>query len=181
MNLRICTLGLVLAVALPAAALAQAYYKPAGATITGAIQQDLNTKTAQDGQRFTMVTDGGSVIYGHLSQVARANIGRKAHMKLNFDSIRFPDGSYSPLHASLEGVSSKKQVNYVQAAGQALGGMIVGNILGKAIGTNAGGLVGLAGGALLAANTSTNIDVPAGATATIRLNAPISSGHPQAR
>ncbi|MGH7716695.1 MAG: hypothetical protein ACREML_11945 [Vulcanimicrobiaceae bacterium] len=180
MNLRIAAVALIAAFALPMTALAQ-YYKPAGATITGTIQQELRSKTAQDGQRFTMVTSGGSTIYGHLSQVARANIGRKAHLKLDFDWIRFPDGSRSRLHATLEGVQSHKQVNYTQAAGQALGGMIVGNILGKAIGTNAGGVVGLAGGALLAANTATDIDIPAGAQATIRLNSPISGGHPQAR
>jgi len=181
MKLRITALALTMAVALPVTALAQAYYKSAGSTITGTIQQEINTKTAQSGQRFTMVTGGGSTIYGHISEVDRANLGRKAHVKLNFDSIRFPNGGYSPLHASLESVSSKKQVNYVQAAGQALGGMIVGNIVGKAIGTNLGGVVGLAGGALLAANTSTNIDIPAGASATIRLNAPVSSAHPQSR
>jgi hypothetical protein len=181
MNVRISAIALGLALALPVAASAQTYYKPAGATITGTIQQDINTKTAQDGQTFTMVTSGGSTIYGHLSEVDRANIGRKAHVKLNFDKIRFPNGATSPLHASLESVSTKHNVNYVQAAGQALGGMIVGNIVGKAIGTNLGGLVGLAGGALLAKNTAVNIEIPRGATATIRLNAPISSAHPQAR
>jgi hypothetical protein len=180
MNFRIIAVALIAAVALPVTALAQ-YYKPAGATISGTIQQELRSKTAQDGQQFTMVTSGGSTIYGHLSQVARANIGRKAHLKLDFDSIRFPDGTTSRLHASLEAVQSHKQVNYTQAAGQVLGGMIVGNILGKAVGTNLGGAFGLAGGALLASNTATDIDIPAGAQATIRLNAPVSSGHPQAR
>ena len=181
MILRTSAIVLALALVLPAAASAQAYYKPAGATISGTIQQELRSKTAQDGQRFTMVTSGGSTIYGHLSQVARANIGRKAHLTLNFDSIRFPNGATTPLHASLEAVSQKSQINYTQAAGQVLGGMIVGNVLGKAIGTNLGGLVGVAGGALLAKNTATDIDIPAGSSATIRLNAPISSAHPQAR
>ena len=179
MILRILTIALAAIVALPASAVA--YYKPAGATITGAIQQDINSKTAEEGQRFTMVTSGGATIYGHISQVDRANWGKKAHLKLNFDSIHFPDGSYARLDATLENVQSHKEVNYGQAAGQAVGGMIVGNILGKAIGTNAGGAVGLVGGGLLAANTATNIDIPAGANATIRLNEPIQSGHPQAR
>ena len=180
MKLRISALALVAALAVPAAALAQ-YYKPAGAQITGTIQQELRSKTAQDGERFTMVTSGGSTIYGHLSQVDRANIGRKAHLKLNFDTIRFPDGSTARIHATLVAVQQHKQVNYTRAAGQALGGMIVGNILGKAIGTNVGGAFGLAGGALLAANTASDIDIPAGAQATIQLTRPLSSGHPQAR
>lgn len=182
MNARFTATALISALLFaPTVASAQAYYKPAGATMTGTIQQEINTKTAQSGQRFTVVTSGGSYIYGHISQVDRANIGRKAHVKLNFDSIRFPDGSTSRLHATVESVQQKTQVNYGQAAGQVLGGMIVGNILGKAVGTNLGGIAGLAGGALLAKNTATNIDIPAGSQVTIRLNEPISSAHPQAR
>lgn len=180
MNVRIIAVALIAAAALPVTALAQ-YYKPAGTQIAGTIQQELRSKTAQDGQTFTMVTPGGSTIYGHLSQVDRANIGRKAHLKLNFDTIRFPDGSTSRIHASLVAVQQHKQTNYTRAAGTALGGMIVGNILGKAIGTNLGGAFGLAGGALLAANTANDIDIPAGASATIQLTQPLSSGHPQAR
>lgn len=153
---------------------------PAGATLSGSIQQDINTKTAQDGQRFTMVTPSGSVIIGHLSQVDRANVGRKAHVKLNFDDIRFTDGTSVPIHAKLIAVGQHKKVNYVQAAGQVLGGMIVGNIVGKAVGTNLGGLVGVAGGALLAANTSTNIDIPSGSQAQIQLTEPLVV-RPQAR
>ena len=123
----------------------------------------------------------GSTIYGHISEVDRANIGRKAHVKLNFDSIRFTDGSRAPVDASLTAVSQKRPINYTQAAGQVIGGMIVGNVVGKALGTNLGGLVGVAGGALLAANTSTNIDIPAGAQASIKLNSTLTNGHPQAR
>ncbi|MGA3037223.1 MAG: hypothetical protein ABSE64_07025 [Vulcanimicrobiaceae bacterium] len=180
MKRRISVLALIAALALPVVALAQ-YYKPAGAQITGTIQQELRSKTAQSGDQFTMVTSGGSTIYGHLSQVDRANIGRKAHLKLNFDTIRFPDGSTSRIHATVVAVQQHKQTNYTRAAGTALGGMIVGNILGKAIGTNAGGAIGLVGGGLLAANTANDIDIPAGAQATIQLTQPLSSGHPQAR
>jgi hypothetical protein len=180
MKLRITAVALIAALAMPVAALAQ-YYKPAGAQISGTIQQELRSKTAQDGDQFTMVTSGGSTIYGHLSQVDRANIGRKAHLKLNFDSIRFPDGTTSRIHATAVAVQQHKQVNYTRAAGTALGGMIAGNILGKAIGVGIGGAVGLAGGALLAANTASDIDIPAGASATIQLTHPLSSGHPQAR
>lgn len=182
MILRTSAIALILALILPAAAAAQAYYKPAGSTISGALQQEINTKTAQSGQRFTLVTSGGSTIYGHLSNVNRANIGRKASVTLNYDSIRFPNGATAAMNATTSGISGTKHpINYGQAAGQVLGGMIVGNVLGKAIGTNLGGLVGLAGGALLAKNTATNIDIPAGSTVTVTLNSAISSARPQRR
>jgi len=154
---------------------------PAGATLTGTLQSEINTKTAQDGQRFTVVTNAGSRIYGHLSEVARGNVGRKAHVKLNFDSVAFPDGSRSPVNASLSSVAQHKEINYTQAAGQVVGGMIVGNVLGKWVGTNVGGALGAAGGALLAANTATNIVIPAGAAVSLKLNAPLTNGHPQSR
>jgi hypothetical protein len=154
---------------------------PAGATIDSTLQQDLNSKTAQDGQRFTLVTPSGSRINGHLSNVHRATItGHKAGLTLNADTITFADGTTSPIDAEVIGVGSHKQTNYLQAAGQVVGGMVVGNIIGKAIGTNLGGLVGVAGGALLAANSSSNIDVPSGAQVRMKLNAPLVV-RPQAR
>jgi hypothetical protein len=183
MNVRLIPAALMLLtiVAAPTFLAAHDVNYPAGASIEGTIQTEINTKTAQDGQQFTMVTASGSTIYGHLSEVAAASLTRKAHVKLNFDRIRFPDGTRSPLAATLAGVAQKKQVSYGQAAGQVLGGLIVGNIIGKTLGTNIGGLVGLAGGALLAANTSYNIIIPAGAVARITLDEPLTAGRPQQR
>jgi hypothetical protein len=145
----------------------------AGTTIDATIQQEMSSKTAEDGQRFTAITPSGSRIRGHLSEVHRANVGAKAHLKLNVDTITFSDGTTAPIDAEVIAVGTKKQTNYVQAAGQVLGGMVIGNILGKAVGTNLGGLVGVAGGGLLAANTSSNIDVPAGSQLRLKLNAPL--------
>lgn len=153
---------------------------PAGSTIDGTVQQDLSSRTAEDGQTFTVLTSSGSHIYGHLSQVVRATPTRKAHLKLNLDRIRFSDGTVAPLDAEIIGVTQNRRTNYVQAAGQVLGGMIVGNIIGKAVGTNLGGLVGVAGGGLLAANTASNIEIPAGSPMRVRLNAPLVV-RPQAR
>jgi hypothetical protein len=154
---------------------------PAGSTLDATLQNEVNTKTAQDGQRFRMKTASGSIIYGHLSEVNAATPTRKAHVKFNFDLIQFDDGTRAPLSASLQGITQKKSINYATGAGEVLGGMILGNILGKKLGTNAGGLVGLAGGALLASNTAYNIDIPAGAAAKIVLTKSLVAGHPQAK
>ena len=166
---------------LPSIAAAATVNYPAGSTIDAKLQQEISTKSAQEGQRFTMLTASGSKIYGHLSEVVAASPARKAHVKFNFDLIQFDDGTRTTLHASLAGITQKKATSYVTAAGEALGGMIVGNILGKKLGTNAGGLVGLAGGALLAANTAYNIDIPEGAAARIILTQPLVAGRPQAK
>jgi hypothetical protein len=149
---------------------------PSGATLDGRLQQEISTKSARDGQTFTLVTPSGSRIKGHLSEVQRANFGRKSHLKLNIDTITFTDETSLPINAEVIGVSQKKQTNYAQAAGTVLGSMIVGNIVGKAIGTNLGGLIGVAGGSLLAANTSQNVILPGDSLIRIRLTAPLISG-----
>jgi hypothetical protein len=146
---------------------------PRGAVITATLQREIDTKTAWNGERFTMVTSSDSVMYGHLSQVVRSSATRKAHVKFDFDWIRFPDGTRASLHAHLTGITKVKRPNYVRGAAEVLGGMIVGNIIGKKLGTNAGGAIGLAGGALLAANTAYNIDIPQGAEAQIMLTEPL--------
>ena len=150
---------------------------PAGSTLDATVQGEISSKTAQDGQRFTAVTASGSRIHGHVSDVERANVGRKAHLKLNVDSIGFTDGTSASLAAEVIGIAEGKQPNYLRAAGTALGGMIVGNIVGKSLGSKAGGLIGLAGGSLLAANTANDIVVPAGALLRVKLAAPLVSGH----
>ena len=165
--------ALALACSMPIGVRAAMVNYPAGATIDATAAQEINTKTARDGDRFTLRTSSGSTIYGHLSEVVRGAATRKAHVKLNFDLIQLPDGARAPLHATLAGVATKRKVNYVQGAAQAVGGMIVGNIVGKQLGTNAGGLVGLAGGALLAANTAYDLIIPAGSDVRLTLTEPL--------
>ena len=174
-------LAAVVLIAAPLSGKAADVNLPAGSTLDATLQSEINTKTAQNGQRFRMKTASGSIIYGHLSEVSAATPTKKAHVKFNFDLIQFDDGTRAPLSASLQGITQKKNINYVTGAGEALGGMIVGNILGKKLGTNVGGLVGLAGGALLASNTAYNIDIPAGAAAKITLTKSLVAGHPQAK
>lgn len=171
-NLSAAALGLTFAFA-ASGARAATVNLPAGAIIDGTIQQEIDTKYAEDGQRFTITTPAGSLIRGHLSQVERANVGRKAHVTLNLDTIRFSDGTSTSLSAEIVGVTQNKTTNAAQAIGTVVGAMIVGNILGKAVGTNAGGIVGVAGGALLAANTSQNIVVPAGSPVRMKLTEPL--------
>jgi hypothetical protein len=175
MNLRALLLPAALTLALGMPALAASVNYPAGSTIDATVSHEIASRTARDNDAFTLVTPSGSTIYGHLSEVVRATPTRKAHLKLNIDAIRFPNGARSPLHATLTGVTTKRPVKYGQAAAQVVGGMIVGNILGKTVGTNAGGLIGLAGGALLAANTAYDLVIPAGAAARITLTEPLTT------
>ncbi|HVA36110.1 MAG TPA: hypothetical protein VNJ51_00700 [Candidatus Dormibacteraeota bacterium] len=170
MRVAVAAMAMLWALA-PAAALA-ATLTP-GAEITGFTRAELNTKTARDGQRISIVTKSGSTIVGHLSEVVASTATKKAHMKLNFDTIRFADGSSAPIHAQVISVPNRKVYNLVTAGGEVLAGNIVGNVIGKKLGTNVGGLVGLIGGALYAYNTAANIVVPKDSPVVIRLTQPL--------
>ncbi len=170
---RLATLAMAMAISVPTVGAFAAQYLDRGSLIDGHITREISSKTAEDGDRFSIRTDAGSTIYGHLTQVARANIGRKAHLTLNFDRIRFADCSSEVIDAKLVSVSTQHKTNYVRAAGTVLGGMIAGNILGKAIGTNAGGALGVVGGGLLAANTASDIVIPEGSPVEVQLTQPL--------
>lgn len=166
---------------LPGAALAMSVNYPAGTQIFGTLRSELSTKTAYNGEPFTMVTDGGSVVRGHVSEVVKASLSHKAHIKLNFDSIRFPDGTSAPLAAVVTDVQQKSQYNIAQAAGSLIAGNIAGNMLGHAVGVKGiGGLGGLAAGALYAQNTARDLDIPANSRVGIKLTEPLVT-RPQAR
>ena len=175
MNLKITTLAVAaLAAVMPVAASAASVDYPVGTQIFGTLQQELNTKNAYEDKRFTIVTDGGSVIRGHLSEVVKSSISHKAHMKLNFDSIKFPDGTRAPIDAKVSDVQQKTQYNIARAAGSVIVGDIVGNMVGHAVGVRGvGGLAGIAGGALYAQNTATDLQIPAGSHIGIQLTEPL--------
>ena len=163
---------------------------PIGTTISAKMQTQLDSGKAQAGQGFSMLVTrpypngdpgyAGAIVRGHIGDVQRAGQGRKASMKLVFDSIVFPSTGQSTRLAAHVLSSQKKQDTAVaQQAGGALGGMIVGNILGKAVGSNLGGLIGAAGGFAYGNNRKTNYVIPVDAEIAIQTDAEVA--RPQAR
>ncbi|MBV9102669.1 MAG: hypothetical protein JO060_03705 [Candidatus Eremiobacteraeota bacterium] len=149
-----------------------------GTQVNCTLQNQVDSKM-KDGDTFTCTTNGlrdandndvHGTIYGHISEVVAANYAKKAHVKMNFDRIRFSDGSSAPIDASLVSVDKRNQTNGLRAATTIVGAMIAGNILGKAIGTNIGGLLGTGAGVLLASNTGSDIVVPQYANVKLSLN-----------
>jgi len=149
-----------------------------GTQIQCTLQQQLDSKTAKDGDTFTCPTVGlvdangqpiHGTVYGHLSEVVASSYTHKAHLKLNFDRIQLADGTSAPVSATLLAVDKKQNTNALRVASEVLGSMIVGNIVGKAIGTNLGGIVGTGAGILYAANTSSDVVIPQNATVKMSL------------
>jgi hypothetical protein len=157
---------------------------PQGAVVKGNLTQPLSSKSANVGDGFTLVHVGsqdgsvtGATIYGHVAAVQRAGTGHPGQMQLAFDRIQFADGTSTDVRGQTISMSQKQQGSNpaVRDAIGAVGGMIVGNIIGKWIGTptNVGGLAGAAGGFLIANNMHDDFSVPSGSTIGLRLSQPI--------
>jgi hypothetical protein len=173
--------------ALPIASAAESI--PAGTTITGVLQTPLDSGKANVGDGISIAVtrpypDGDSsyanaTIRGHVASVVAAGQGRKPEIDLAFDSIVLANGASAPISGHVLNVEEKKKSSIVTQAAGAGVGMIVGNILGKAVGTNLGGFAGAAGGFLYANNRKQNFTVAANSTITLQTDAQVP--RPQAR
>jgi hypothetical protein len=156
---------------------------PQGAVVKGTLAQTLASKTVNVGDQFTLTgvssQDGsvtGATVFGHVAAVQRAGMGHRAEIQLAYDRIQFADGTSTDVRGSTVSMYEKRPVNNVaKDVVGALGGMIVGNIIGKWTGmpTNVGGAAGAVGGFLIANNTQQNITAPAGSMITMRLTQPV--------
>ena len=63
--------------------------------------------------------------------------------------------------------------NFAKEAVGTGAGMLLGNWIGKSLGTNIGGAVGAIGGYLLTSNSKTNFDVPTGSKVYLQLAKPL--------
>jgi hypothetical protein len=139
---------------------------PDGTRVVGVLLEDLSTRTAAAGDRFTLrVTDPvefqDAIIEGHVSSIQRSGrLTGRSVMTLNFDSIRLRDGSSYQFAGLLENVvSNGEQVrvdtegavrddNQTQRTGERAA---IGTAVGAIIGAIAGGGRGAAIGAILGA------------------------------
>ena len=156
---------------------------PPGTTLAGTITQDLSTASAQVGDTFAInlappypnddPSYANAYIRGHVFSVTRAGQGRNAQLGLAMDKIVFADGHSVPVYGHVVGVQEQHKSAVLQQAAGALGGMLVGNLLGKVLfKTNLGGAAGAAGGFLYANNLKTDFTIPKDSTVTVQTDAP---------
>jgi hypothetical protein len=153
-----------------------------GAQLNARMRTAVNTSTAHVGDRFVMdvvppYPSGnpayqGAIIAGEITSVTPAGQGRKPSLGLQFDYLRLADGSTVDIAASLTQDQRKAQTkNGAKVALTTIGGMLLGNIIGKTIfHTGGGGLVGAAGGLLYGINQKSNFTLPAGSNVQITIN-----------
>jgi hypothetical protein len=168
-----------------------------GETMVAVLNNDLTTRQAKQGDRFTMtVRDNGqyegAVIEGTVASVNQGGrLTGRSGMSLNFDTIRLRNGQTYRFAGILTSIrTSNDDTVKVDNEGSAQGdnqttqtleragigtaiGAIIGAIAGGGKGAAIGGVVGAAGGAgSVYVTGKDNLDLPQGTELTIRASAP---------
>jgi hypothetical protein len=167
-----------------------------GETVVAVMNDDLTTKQAKQGDRFTMtVRDGqyeGAIIEGTVATVDQGGkLTGRSGMTLDFDTIRLRNGqtykfagiltSVRTLNGdtvkvdnegSAQGDNQTTQTVTRAGIGTAIGA-IIGAVAGGGKGAAIGAVIGAAGGAgSVYVTGKDNLDLPAGTELTIRSSAP---------
>lgn len=168
-----------------------------GETVVAVLNNDLSTKQAKQGDRFTLTVHDngqyeGAVIEGTVASVNQGgSLTGRSGMSLNFESIRLRNGQTYRFAGILTGVrtlngDSVKVDNEGSAQGDnqttqtvtraGIGtaiGAIIGAIAGGGKGAAIGGIIGAAGGAgSVYVTGKDNLELPTGTELTIRSSAP---------
>ncbi|HLJ74010.1 MAG TPA: hypothetical protein VKU62_05460 [Thermoanaerobaculia bacterium] len=153
-----------------------------GAQVTGRLRSDVNSGNAHVGDQIVLdvvppYPSGdpayqGAVIVGEIQSVTPAGQGRNPAIGVKFDSLRMPDGTTTDFPASLTSDERKSDPKSgARIALTTIGGMLVGNAIGKTIfHTGGGGVAGAIGGFLYGNNQKANFDIPAGSNMQLVLN-----------
>jgi hypothetical protein len=157
---------------------------------------DIDTKTAQVGDGFTMdivrpypngdANFAGAKLRGHVADVAPGGQGKTPRLRLAFDSIVFPNGDSMPVSAAVTTQSSKSDNTTARKGlGAAIGAAVGSQTIGRVIGGSAGSVVGLLGGAvggfLFANNNKPNITLAKGTAVNVQTTTDVEVPRPQAR
>lgn len=195
LTLKATALAAALSLFAPAAALAVTLTLPAGTQINVTIDNTLDSATTKSGDTFTAhivqpIPAGdealqGGWVTGHVVKVQKAQQGRNPEIDLKFDQLQLSDGSSAAINATMTQAEPKaKAKSGAKVAIATLGGLLVGNAVAKTIfhasDHGLAGLAGAAGGFLIANNSRTDVQFPAGSTMTMQMQDSVAI-RPQAR
>ena len=165
--------ALAFACVLPIAASAGPGELSAGSTVTAKMNSTIDSGSAHAGDTFSMTllspypSNNGvyanARLYGHVTHVVPAGQGQNPVLEFNIDRIVLADGRQASVSMMVQSQETQRHNNVGNVALTALGGMIVGNIIGKTVfKSNLGGAAGLIAGALYANNKRTNVSLRTG-------------------
>jgi hypothetical protein len=158
---------------------AQAALAP-GSLLNGTIDQNLSSNHAYVGERVTLsnVTsdDGtgsvtGGTLYGQVTEAQPAGQGTPGKIRMHFYRLVTHRGAVYSVDSYVTGVKAQTKNNALKEVGGALGGMLVGNAIGKTLFHVGGfGILGAAGGFLLAKNNRENVSISQGSVVQVKIN-----------
>jgi len=152
-----------------------------GSQINAIMDDQLDSGTTQVGDTFSMHvvapypsnddSYAGAQITGHVIKVVAAGRGTNPELQLGIDRLILRDGTSVQLPAQVTTAGTKQQSkNGAQVALSTIGGMILGNVIGKTVlHTGGGGIIGAAGGFLYGLNKKANVTLPAQAAVQLTL------------
>lgn len=164
-------------------------------SIVATLNDDLSTKTVQDGQRFTMTVQSpsqyrGAILEGYVSGVDRSGrVKGRSQMTFNFETIRYYNSTYrfaGTVEEVRDANGNKVKVDEgsvkddsrgkttIKRAGIGAGiGAVVGAIVGGAKGAAIGAAIGAGAGAgTVFIQGRDDLDLRSGSEMTIRSSAP---------
>ena len=151
-----------------------------GSLLNGTLNQNLSSNHAYVGEPVSLsnvTSDDGSgsvtggTLYGSVTAVQKAGQGRPGRIELRFTRLVTRGGAVYSVNTTVTKTNTQTKNNALKEAGGAVAGMLVGNMIGKTIfHTGAGGLLGAAGGFLLAKNNKENVNIPAGSIVQVQVN-----------
>jgi len=148
----------------------------AGTQYAGVLSQSVDTKSAYVGQPVTLThvtsQDGsvaGATMYGTVTSVTKPGQGKTAQIQMSFTKLVTTSGTYA-VSGVVTGMQAQTKSNAGKEIAGAVAGMLVGNMIGKAIfHASGGGFLGAVGGYLVAKNNRQNVSVPAGSVVRVSL------------
>lgn len=157
---------------------------PSGSIINATLDTALNTANAYIGQAVTLTVPqdaqdtpsalAGATIYGKVIEAQAAAQGTNPSVQIAVDSIALANSADpQPIAAKVLKVDPVQGSMIAKEAAGTLGGMFLGNWIGKSMESNQGGLIGAVGGYLLTSNSKANMTVPSGTPVTLQLTDPL--------
>lgn len=148
-----------------------------GEQFAGALANPVDSRTGYVGQPVKLVdvynergTINNATMYGTVTRVVHAGQGTPGKIQLTFTRLVLTNGQTYAIDGVVTGAKAVTKSNAVKEAAGTVAGMAVGNIIGKAIfGLSGIGLLGAAGGFLLAHNNRQNVAISKGSAVRVTL------------
>jgi len=167
------SVAIVLVLPLAASAYSNPVELSAGNMVTSRMNSTIDSGSAHVGDKFSMTlltpypSNNGvyanGQLYGHVTSVTTAGQGRNPVLAFNIDRIVLTNGRHANVSMFVQSQETQRHNNMANVAITALGGMFVGNMIGKTVfKSSLGGPAGLIAGVLYASNKKTNVSLRQG-------------------